>query len=115
MPQSKLMPSILDREITAKADDAFGHQDFANALRSLIESEHNQPPYSIGLLGPWGTGKSRNATWLHNIDGEAQLKDLNPDVFSATERDIEILKERFPGKRKELEKYLKKISADRED
>lgn len=27
------MPSILDREITAKADDAFGHQDFENALR----------------------------------------------------------------------------------
>ena len=53
MPQSKLMPSILDREITAKADDTLGHQDFANALTSLIESEHHQPPYSIGLLGPW--------------------------------------------------------------
>ena len=58
MPQQKLMPSILDREITVKADDAFGHQDFANALQSLIEAEHNHPPYSIGLLGSWGTGKS---------------------------------------------------------
>jgi len=58
MPQTKLMPSILDREITAKDDDAFGHQDFANALQSLIEAEHNHPPYSIGLLGLWGTGKS---------------------------------------------------------
>ena len=40
MPQQKLMPSILDRESTAKADDAFGHQDFASALQSLIEAEH---------------------------------------------------------------------------
>ena len=37
MSPQKLMPSILDREIAAKADDAFGHQDFADALKlSLI-------------------------------------------------------------------------------
>lgn len=76
MPQSKLMPSILDREITAKADDAFGHQDFANALRSLIESEHNQPPYSIGLLGPWGTGKSTIKSLY--------LKDLQDDATTSS-------------------------------
>lgn len=76
MPQSKLMPSILDREITAKTDDAFGHQDFANALRSLIESEHNQPPYSIGLLGPWGTGKSTIKSLY--------LKDLQDDATTSS-------------------------------
>ncbi len=76
MPQSKLMPSILDREITAKADDAFGHQDFANALRSLIESEHHQPPYSIGLLGPWGIGKN-TIKFLY-------LKDLQDDATTSS-------------------------------
>lgn len=59
--------------------------------------------------------KRRIATWLHDIGGEAQLKDLNTDAFSVNEDDIEILKEIFPGKRKELEKYLKKTKQDGED
>lgn len=52
------MPSVLDREVSDRAHDAFGHQHFADALRSLIESRSHLPPFSIGLLGPWGTGKS---------------------------------------------------------
>lgn len=52
------MPSILDKELDDRAGDAFGHQDFAIALRDLIEAHTNKPPFSVGLLGPWGTGKS---------------------------------------------------------
>ena len=52
------MPSVLDREVRHPDADAFGHKDFARALKSLIEADQNEPPYSIGLLGPWGTGKS---------------------------------------------------------
>ena len=52
------MPSVLDRELSDKAKDAFGHQQYAEALKDLIESPSNEPPFSIGLLGPWGTGKS---------------------------------------------------------
>ncbi len=52
------MPSILDREISSANEDAFGHRHFAQALRSLIESPEHSPPFSIGLLGGWGTGKS---------------------------------------------------------
>ena len=52
------MPSVLDRELSDNAKDAFGHQQYADALRDLIESPSNQTPFSIGLLGPWGTGKS---------------------------------------------------------
>lgn len=52
------MPSILDKELDDRSGDAFGHQDFAIALRDLIEARTNKPPFSIGLLGPWGTGKS---------------------------------------------------------
>ena len=76
MSQPKLMPSILDREITSKVDDAFGHQDFANALQGLIEAEHNHPPYSIGLLGSWGTGKSTIKSLY--------LKDLFDDTRKAS-------------------------------
>ena len=52
------MPSILDKELSDRAADAFGHQDYADALRDLVEAPSNNPPFSIGLLGPWGTGKS---------------------------------------------------------
>ena len=51
------MPSILDKELGEQSKDAFGHQHFAEMLMNLIESKH-RPPYSIGLLGSWGTGKS---------------------------------------------------------
>jgi hypothetical protein len=62
------MPSILDRELRERDRDAFGHQSYADALRDLVESPLNIPPFSIGLLGPWGTGKSTikeltNAIW----------------------------------------------------
>ena len=52
------MPAVLDRQISTEKQDAFGHRHFAQALRSLVESEHHTPPFSIGLLGGWGTGKS---------------------------------------------------------
>lgn len=51
------MPSVLDRELSDLSEDAFGHQYFSKALRNLIEGRH-RPPFSIGLLGSWGTGKS---------------------------------------------------------
>lgn len=66
------MPSVLDRAVSDRAQDAFGHQNFADALRSLIESESHSPPFSIGLLGPWGTGKSTIK--------ELYLTDLQNDV-----------------------------------
>lgn len=52
------MPAVLDRQIENEAQDAFGHRHFAQALQSLVEAEHHKPPFSIGLLGGWGTGKS---------------------------------------------------------
>lgn len=55
---TKSMPCLLDRQISSTKDDAFGHRHFAKALESLIESSQNEPPFSIGLLGKWGTGKS---------------------------------------------------------
>ena len=53
-----VMPAYLDKEVTSAGQDKFGHADLAAALRYLIEDEKHRPPYSIGLLGKWGTGKS---------------------------------------------------------
>lgn len=50
------MPSKLDREIQTYDSDEFGHRHYAEALDALIQN--HQTPYSIGLLGPWGVGKS---------------------------------------------------------
>lgn len=52
------MPAFLDKEVTSEDRDKFGHAHLAAALRDLIEDERHRPPYSIGLLGKWGTGKS---------------------------------------------------------
>lgn len=57
-PDPTLMPAALDREASSVDRDAFGHRHLALALRSLIESGAHEPPFSIGLLGGWGTGKS---------------------------------------------------------
>lgn len=55
---SDIVPSILDREIDTIETDSFGHRHFAEALKGLIETTEHLPPFSIGLLGGWGAGKS---------------------------------------------------------
>ncbi len=90
MPKTD-MPCILDREINDKVKDAFGHIDFAMALKSIIESKKNIPPYSIGLLGPWGTGKSSiKSLYLQDleddtskINGIKRRDRLKPITFNA--------------------------------
>ena len=52
------MPAYLDKEVSSADGDKFGHAHLAAALRGLIEDERHRPPYSVGLLGKWGTGKS---------------------------------------------------------
>ena len=56
--RQRRLSSILDRELGDRSKDAFGHRHFAKALEDLIETEARTPPFSIGLLGSWGTGKS---------------------------------------------------------
>lgn len=50
------LPSILDKAIQNEIEDKFGHAHYAQALFSIIET--HKPPFSIGLLGQWGVGKS---------------------------------------------------------
>lgn len=66
------MPSSLDRQISSIDQDAFGHRHFAQALQSLIESESHTPPFSVGLLGGWGTGKSTiKELYIHGLENDA--------------------------------------------
>lgn len=79
-----LMPSLLDHEIDSDHDDAFGHRHFAKALESLIESSDNPPPYSIGLLGKWGSGKSSiKAMYLRSLADTRSNGTVFPITFNA--------------------------------
>lgn len=71
------MPSVLDKYIASANEDSFGHRHFAQALQSLIESDSNSAPYSIGLLGDWGTGKSSIK--------ELYLNELNNDLSKGSD------------------------------
>ena len=89
--QQRRLPSILDRELRDYTKDAFGHRHFAKALEDLIEDEAKQPPFSIGLLGPWGTGKSTiKELYLEGLksdksrqDGKARSNRIFPITFNA--------------------------------
>jgi hypothetical protein len=73
--EDSFVSAVLDREIRSPEQDSFGHRHFAQMLRGLIESEVNQPPYSIGLLGRWGTGKSSiKELYLHNLNDDAKAE-----------------------------------------
>ena len=56
---SEVLP---DCEVTDLAKDAFKHQQIAAVLRDLIVS--CPQPFSIGLFGKWGTGKSTIVKFL---------------------------------------------------
>lgn len=71
-PDRRDMRALLDRELKDAGDDAFGHRDFARALRGLVESPENAPPFSVGLLGRWGTGKSSiKGIYLSSLEDDA--------------------------------------------
>ena len=62
------MPAYLDKEVSSAKEDKFGHVHLAAALRGLIEDDRHRPPYSVGLLGKWGTGKSTiKGLYLHHL------------------------------------------------
>ena len=89
--RQRRLPSILDREIGDYTKDAFGHRHFAKALEDLIEDEAKKPPFSIGLLGPWGTGKSTiKELYLEGLrsdksrqDGKSRSNRIFPIIFNA--------------------------------
>ncbi|MDF9408524.1 MAG: KAP family P-loop domain protein [Pelotomaculum sp. PtaB.Bin013] len=83
--EKKLMPCLLDREISSVEFDAFGHRHFAKALEGLIENSKNEPPYSIGLLGKWGTGKSSiKSLYLSSLkDDSKRVEKIHTITFNA--------------------------------
>jgi len=100
------MPSCLDRQISTADRDAFGHRHFAYALQSLIESEKHAPPFSIGLLGGWGTGKSTiKELYVHDLLNDARKNDAGrtrPDRIHS----ITFNAWRFGGREQDIKRAL---------
>ncbi len=100
------MPAVLDRQIASEKQDAFGHRHFAQALRSLIESESHTPPFSIGLLGGWGTGKSSiKELYTRGLESDASASsggEYRKDRFKS----ITFNAWRFGGKDQDIKRAL---------
>lgn len=102
----ELMPSLLDRQISSTDQDAFGHRHFAIALKSIIESEKHKPPYSIGLLGGWGTGKSTiKELYINDLQDDAR-KNKRSLRRSDRIRVITFNAWRFGGKEQDIKRAL---------
>ncbi|MDQ0090127.1 hypothetical protein J2T12_003541 [Paenibacillus anaericanus] len=84
---NKTMPSLLDREIETTEADAFGHRHYAKALQDIIESPKNRAPFTLGLLGKWGVGKSSIKTLyfssFNDIGGFERSQKIYPITFNA--------------------------------
>lgn len=100
------MPAVLDRHIEKEEDDAFGHRHYAQALRSLIENEGHRPPFSIGLLGGWGTGKSSiKEMYTHSLtDDTSTAGERRPR--SQRFKSITFNAWRFGGKEQDIKRAL---------
>lgn len=72
---------MLDRHIETEDQDAFGHRHYAQALRCLIEDQGHRPPFSIGLLGGWGTGKS-------SVNHETHFYDMGHEIIGGVLTDF---------------------------
>lgn len=106
-----IFPSILDREIENKENDRFGHIHFAEILYSLIKN--NNAPFSIGLLGKWGVGKSsikklcRNEFLLKD-NSKYKIIDFNAWRYESKDIRTSLLKEIYLALGGEEENFLTK-------
>lgn len=100
------MPAVLDRQIDSADQDAFGHRHLAQALRSLVESDHHKPPFSIGLLGGWGTGKSSiKELYTKNLELDASVSPGKPARKDRV-KSITFNAWRFGGKDQDIKRAL---------
>ena len=59
-------------------EDAFGHSDYAEALSEVLMSV--RPPFTLGLFGDWGIGKTRI---IDEIKGRLAKHNCGVVVFDA--------------------------------
>ncbi len=79
------VPAVLDKEIKTIKADAFGHRHFAEVLQGYVEAPANKPPFSIGLLGTWGSGKSSiKSLYLEGLNDDLSKDSRKKRIFPIT-------------------------------
>ena len=63
--------SLVDKPITGSSKDVLGFQQVANTLATAILSQSNTSTITLGIDGPWGSGKS---SILHLLKEELQKR-----------------------------------------
>lgn len=87
------MPTPGDNPITKPSEDVLNRQGVAGALANSVRSADASAGYVLGVLGPWGSGK----TSLINLTRELLAKepslpvlDFNPWMFSGAEQLVDV-------------------------
>lgn len=78
-----------DRPIATRAEDKLGRAAFAAALARQIGSADASRGFVVGLIGPWGSGKTSLLNLLEesfSVAKSAVVLRFNPWLFSGTEQ-----------------------------
>ena len=78
-----------DRPIEKCADDRLGRTGFAEALARQIADTPSTESFVMGLVGPWGTGKTSLLNMISEVlqrRSDIVLVRFNPWLFSGTEQ-----------------------------
>ncbi|MBO3745556.1 hypothetical protein J5X84_05690 [Streptosporangiaceae bacterium NEAU-GS5] len=88
-------------------DDRLGHQVYAEAVAAFIRHPETRPPLTIGITGPWGTGKTSLMRMIQDNldpggsrDGEGRGAVTNAEVLGRVRRPgepVAPLEDRSPG------------------
>ena len=74
---------LSDKPIGGASDDKLGHLSVAKTIKDAIDKWDASRPFTIGLFGGWGTGKSGVGTILAKI-----IRDTDKDTTAVVEFDI---------------------------
>jgi predicted KAP-like P-loop ATPase len=77
-----------DNPITASSEDTLGRDELASSFAAQIQSLDYQFGAVVGVLGPWGSGKTSfvNLTLKHLGRSEINALEFNPWMFSGAEQ-----------------------------
>jgi KAP-like P-loop domain-containing protein len=70
----------LDEALTDPANDLLDVDKHARALAHYIREQENQLPFTVGILGEWGEGKTTMVGFLQHHLGELRKKDSNEPI-----------------------------------
>lgn len=72
-----------DRPIAGVEDDRLGHSSVAKTLKNAIDKWDGESPFTAGLFGGWGTGKSGVGQMLTRL-----IKETKDDSIAIVEFDV---------------------------